>query len=94
MNIDELFSEVDKLGAVIVLVGDSVKCEPAPENAELINDIKFHEQEIVAILQGKSIRGVGDCEACGSALIGLKTFDGYINRTCGNCGEWFRCFKA
>ena len=94
MNLNQIFETVAIIGGEILIDCGRVKLKAtAPENLNLIQAIAFHDQELLAILQGKTVNDVGSCGGCGEALIGLKTFDGYINRTCGNCGRWFRCLK-
>ena len=94
MNLVQLFGIVESLGAEITLEGDVVEItEPASGHQELIEAVEFHEQELLAILQGKTVNDAGNCDDCGETLISLKTFDGFINRTCGNCGKWFRCVR-
>lgn len=52
---------------------------------------KPHKQELLNIASGQTVDDVGHCDDCGSVLLGLTTFDRYVNRTCPNCGRWCRC---
>ena len=56
--------------------------------------IQTWKPEIVKILSGESVGDVGDCDHCHGSLIGLRTFDYYINRVCPDCGKWFRCLES
>ena len=50
--------------------------------------------ELIRYLRGDFITNVGNCEFCDSPLIGLPvSFDGYVNRVCGDCGRWAICLR-
>ena len=48
--------------------------------------------ELLKVAVGETITNVGHCDHCGANLIGLPvSFDGYVNRVCGDCGRWAVC---
>lgn len=48
--------------------------------------------ELIRYVRGDFIKDVGNCNFCDSPLIGLPvSFDGYVNRVCGDCGRWAVC---
>lgn len=61
------------------------------ESRSLIADWK---PELIKIIAGEIVDDVGGCDQCGGELLGLRTFDHYVNRVCPDCGKWFRCIPA
>ena len=62
-----------------------------PDNAvnELIPLVKKWKPELIQVLAGEAIGQVGQCDHCSADLIGLPvSFDGFVNRVCGACGQW------
>lgn len=60
------------------------------EFRQLITDLK---PELVKIMAGEVVEDVGSCDGCNGELIGVPTFDQFINRVCLLCGKWFRCLE-
>ena len=60
--------------------------------AELLPTIKQWKPELLKIAIGQTVNDVGGCDRCGADLLGLITFDGYVNRVCPACGCWKICF--
>ena len=58
------------------------------EFRQLIVDWK---PEIIKIVALETVDDAGACDHCNGTLIGLRTFDHYINRVCADCGTWHRC---
>lgn len=54
--------------------------------------IRNWKPEITKVVAGETVADVGTCQHCNGTLIGLRTFDHYVNRVCGDCGTWYRCF--
>ena len=50
--------------------------------------IREYKSELIAILTDQ--RDYGTCEHCLGKLLGLPTFDGYINRYCPKCDLHYR----
>ena len=66
-------------------------------SAELVEEfrqmIANWKPELMKIAGGEVVADVGYCDGCNSDLIGLPTFDQFINRVCPLCGKWFRCLE-
>ena len=81
-NLAQIVMSVES--GVLFLEGESDQVQ------ELVVMVKQWKPELIKILNGETITDVGQCD-CGSSLLGLPTKDGYINRVCPDCGQWFRC---
>ena len=66
-----------------------------PERAvdSIVGQIKPFKFEIIKMLNGETIDQVGSCDDCEAELTGFPTTDGFVNRTCLECGKWFRCLE-
>lgn len=66
---------------------------PADQVAKHRSTIKHYRRDVIEILTGDCLEGVGQCPGCQLNLIGLRTFDGYVNRFCPVCGGWQTCTR-
>ena len=91
MNLNLILSTAESAGISLSIDGATIVIEGAADQAnELATMIKKWKPELIKVLNGETIDNVGQCD-CGSALLGLPTFDGSVNRVCPDCGRWFRC---
>lgn len=91
MTLNMIQSMAESPGITLDLDGDYIVLE-GPESLvdELSEMIRQWKPELIKVLQGQIVSNVGTCN-CGSALLGLPTFDGFVNRVCPDCGRWHRC---
>ena len=91
MTLNMIQSMADSNGITLDVDGDCIVLEgPAEQVDELATTIRQWKPELIKVLQGQTVGNVGTCD-CGSALLGLPTFDGFVNRVCPDCGRWHRC---
>ena len=94
MSLNWISETIKKMGVTIIVKGADLQLsKSASKSPKLIAAVRSHKQELLAIVQDKMVRNVGNCNHCGGELIGFLTFDGYTNLTCPSCGKWFRCLK-
>jgi len=55
--------------------------------------IKRWKPELLKVMAGETVGNVGRCDQCNADLLGLITFDGYVNRVCPVCGCWKICLQ-
>ena len=89
MSLNALLKLTDSPGSVIECDNGGIFIKGAVN--QVLPMVKRHKSELLRVLQGDIIDDVGRCEGCGDELIGFSTFDGYIYRTCPECGLWFTC---
>ena len=92
MSIADTLQLGAELGVDVFVSGGTLRLKgPAEAVAKLSSVAIRHKPELIAFISNEATEGVGDCYGCNEELIGLRTFDGYTNRTCPGCGKWFRC---
>lgn len=88
-NLD-LLCKLRQNGVRLVVKGDSIVAKPKTSvSAEHITMLREQKRELIAILSGKR----DTCKSCGGNIVRDRTHDGYWNRYCLDCGEWFTCQK-
>jgi hypothetical protein len=86
----DLLDTLRSHGITLTVKDDSLLAKPAANvNEQLVNRIRERKPRLIAILQGD----VAACEHCCGSVVRDRTFDGYWNRFCVDCGRWFRCEK-
>lgn len=77
-------------GIALTLKDGGLIAKPAANvTAQLVSMIRDRKPGLIGVLQGDVTR----CEQCCGSVVRDRTFDGYWNRYCVNCGRWFRCEK-
>lgn len=91
MTINQVFESATRLQVGLTLENENLVLDgPVAAVDQLLLLARPHKPELIKILNGETIIDVGQCD-CGSSLLGLPTRDGYVNRVCPDCGQWFRC---
>lgn len=91
MTLGTIQSLADSAKITLKLDGENIVLEgPESDVDKLAVMVLTWKPELVQVLQQRIIEDVGTCD-CGTALLGLPTFDGFVNRVCPDCGRWCRC---
>lgn len=93
MTLSDIQSIAESHGVSMVLNAGKIAID-GPNDAvdDLIPLVKQWKPELIKLLSDETIGNVGHCDHCGADLIGLPvSFDGYVNRVCGDCGRWAVC---
>jgi hypothetical protein len=82
-------------GLKVSVVGKRLSVQgPANLVAQYRPALEKFGRDLVDLKTSELTDGVGSCPGCQLNLIGLRTFDGYVNRFCPVCGGWQICKKA
>ena len=94
MSITNAINHAEELGVAITANNGKLKLEgPTSALDKVASMAKPWKPELLKVLAGETVEGVGDCDQCGGELLGLVVHDGYVNRVCPQCGKWFRCLS-
>jgi hypothetical protein len=76
-------------GVQLVAAGNRLRFRP--ESAVDKEILRFYKSELLMILEDKT--DFGKCQECLTPLIGIPTFDRFVNRFCLSCGRYYQCFR-
>ena len=86
----DLLAELDQRGITIEAHGGRLRYSPrSAVTPDLLQRLMLYKGELLAIMTNAV--DLGRCGQCREPLVGLRTFDGYLNRFCKRCGAWHRC---
>ena len=95
VTLSKTFDALSSNGIELAVHADQLRYRPVEAMTnDLKEAIREHRPEVFNVVKRQHVGDVGRCDACEGALIGFPTFDGYINRTCPDCGLWFTCIAV